>query len=348
MRTLGFYVPTVFNKGDIATHDAFARSLQQQTRDAEIKAERRLHRPKGLEDWRKLRAEVAISERRVAKLKARLAECEDVVKRIETQNRPVKRSKFSKPSISPSPRSFPDLTKFFVRARVVLIREAINVFGLRRRSTGEWEIAGNVLPPSDEFRQYPSSVINAALVHTVHLLSLLTSYLSIALPYIPTTSKPHLGRPVMKPNLPFVATTKYRDRNVLWMSSTAHKIDSSKALAKHHNFLTAFALLAHSVAYLAWSQGVEGIGVSPGIVDSDDDETPASSAILIPATNILQLIHELADSPQLGLKSHEPGTVQMRHLGFGLDVSRVVRSVLRSEERYSGHLSEGWDMVDSV
>lgn len=225
-------------------------------------------------------------------------------------------------------------------------------------------------------------MINAALVHTVHLLSLLTGYLSISLPFVPLwpppLELPHVGRPVMVPNLPLVNTKKYREKHPLWMSSTAPAIAKSRkggyvplkgsALAsvisrsyhKHRNTLTAFALLAHSVAYLAYTQGVGGIGIPNRYAEreSDDDDEyplPAPSGVLVSATNVLELIALTAESSDLGVRAHEPGTTQtMKHLGFTLDVAKVVEKVLSAESaRWGGipgaekeELSEGWDMLE--
>lgn len=227
-------------------------------------------------------------------------------------------------------------------------------------------------------------MINAALVHTVHLLSLLTQYLSIALPFVPTPPPPlelpHVGRPLVVPNLPFINTKKFRDRNVLWMSSSAPAIAKSrkgggvvamkqtqlagvltKSWRKHRATLTSFALLAHSVAYLAFTQGVSGIGIpnaTDGRGDSDDDDYPypTASEVLVSATSILELLALTAESDELGVRAHEPGTSNtISHLGFGLDVSKVVANVLEAEDARWGvrqgtegyeELSEGWDLLE--
>lgn len=205
-------------------------------------------------------------------------------------------------------------------------------------------------------------------MNTIHLLSLLTSYLSIALPFEPIwPSGVHIGRPVLAPNVPLLATKKFRQKkHVLWMSSTAPALARSRkggyallkgsALAavlarsgsKHRSTLTAFALLAHSISYLAYTQGVGGIGIADA---SEDDMT---EGVLVSATDVLELIALTAESSDLGVRAHEPGTTQtMRHLGFGLDVNKVVESVLEAERaRWGGvpdgaeELSEGWDMLE--
>jgi hypothetical protein len=159
---------------------------------------------------------------------------------------------------------------------------------------------------------------------------MLTRYHSVTLPFLPTFPRlPHVGRPVIRANTPFLNTTKYRDKHVLWMSSTAGR-DDHKALAKFRQFLSAFALLAHSVAYLAWSQGVEGIGI--------EEETGAR--VRVPATSVLRLLAELARSDRLGSRSHEPGTNLLNHLGYSLDVGKVLEAVIGPED------DQGWDIVE--
>lgn len=209
---------------------------------------------------------------------------------------------------------------------------------------------------------------------------------------------PHVGRPLIKANLPFVSTTKWREKHVLWMSSTAslsNKIKPqstlpisnlsaqpsicsiiAKSTSKHKQLLVSFALLSFSIAYLAWSQDVPGIGIRGDVNDNDDvgvlfDEeskipqgqsvsakSSATETPLISPASILRLIHAIAQSPTLGHRSHDPGGARtLKHLGFGLDVSKLVSTILRAEELQwdvktdaeegDDILSEGWDLLDS-
>ncbi|OXB33524.1 hypothetical protein J007_06808 [Cryptococcus neoformans] len=294
------------------------------------------------------------------------------------------------------------ITSRIIHARRVLVREAVNVFGVRQRSSGDWEIAGIPLPDPETFRVYPSSSINAALSHVIHLVSLITTYLSISLPFVPMPPPPfyhpHVGRPLMKANLPFVSTTKWREKHVLWMSSTASvssKIKPqstpaisnlssqpsicsiiAKSTSKHKQFLVSFALLSFSMAYLAWSQDVPGIGIRGDVNDDDDAgvlfdeeskvaqghsvsvESSVTENALISPASVLRLIHAITQSPTLGHRSHDPGGARtLKHLGFGLDVSKLVSTILRAEELQwdlkgdteagDDILSEGWDLLDS-
>lgn len=274
-----------------------------------------------------------------------------------------------------------DIGKRIIHARRVLVREAVDVFGVQRRKN--WEIAGLQLPPSPElFRLEPSSHVNAIMLHITHLLKLMTRYLSISIPFQPTfEDREHVGRPNMLPSLPFLSTTKWRDKHLLWMSSKAYiskkhvgnKQEKAqivlKSYKKHKNFLESFALLCHSVAYLAFTQGVLGIGIGAQSFrpapsarkSSDENDTPRylpnSDGLLVSATSVLELIALTAESPTLGCKSHAPSTSDtLRHMGFSLDVSEVVASVLTCEHARWGaskpgvegkeHLSEGWEVMD--
>jgi hypothetical protein len=196
---------------------------------------------------------------------------------------------------------------------------------------------------------YRSVRINAAICHTAHLLSLITRYLAIALPFYPYQPTMHIGRPVMRANSPLVGTTRFHDEPMLWMSSIARAdtSDKPKSQIKQRRFLTAFGLLAHSVGYLAHSQGVIGLGI-PNPSQSQD--------VRLAVWSILELISAVATSARLGEFSHEPGgATTAPHLLYGLDVAKVVGSILRAEEkRWGAHkldasdLSEGWDLMDSA
>ncbi|WVR04099.1 hypothetical protein IAU60_001098 [Kwoniella sp. DSM 27419] len=407
----------------IALHDENLRAIQSEI-DAVIQRSRHLLEGagpssptaesssscsgRGVLAWRELRADVAARERRCAALRQKAFA--SVRQRSQELRSEItrRRATLNTARSAPSPAfKFSNAIKrckvqqqvtasHIVHARRVLVREAVAVFGVRKRTSGDWEIAGLILPSPDAFRLYPSANINAGLTHTVHLLSLITSYLAISLPFVPTPPPPlekaHIGRPIMRANLPFVGTTKWRDKHVLWMSSTASvsskmksrmSLSSSRILTrpnvsaiivkstyKHRQFLTSFALLAFSIAYLAWSQNVPGIGIrdQDDYHDDSDDEAPrrpgphkkgnsSPSSVLISATSVLELISALAASPSVGRRTHEPGTDHvLKHLGFGLDVAKVVQTVLSSEENRWGtkpdegsgeDLSEGWDLLDA-
>ncbi|CAK9786681.1 hypothetical protein CC85DRAFT_286829 [Cutaneotrichosporon oleaginosum] len=378
------YCPPCLQEG-VNGHTAMKHEIAGQVATARATAERLLEGgdAPGATAWRELRAAVAAGEARVAALRAKIARVADEAARIRASTASAATVRLRRQTLEDAMRAVPsdeevaartaavrqqqrEVGKRIIQARKVLVREAVDVFGVQR--TRDWEIAGLELPPPDLFRVHPSATINAALVHTVHLVSLLMSYLSLALPFEPAwPSGTHIGRPVMGPNVPLLATKKFRDRkHVLWMSSTAPALARSRkggfsvlrgsALAavlarsasKHRSTLTAFALLAHSVAYLAYTQGVGGIGIA------DASEEDVAEGVLVSATNVLELIALTAESSDLGVRAHEPGTTQtMRHIGFGLDVNKVVESVLAAERaRWGGsdegqeELSEGWDMLD--
>ena len=185
-------------------------------------------------------------------------------------------------------------------------------------------------------------MINAAIGHILNLVALLVRYLSIALPFVPEFPKRmFVGRPIIKENSPFLNTTKYRDAYALWMSSTANK-DDAKSRGKYRSFLQAFALLSQSISYLAWTQGVQGVGLDD--VDGADRK-PKDVKIL--ATSLLRLLRAMADSSGLGMRAHEPGFGALAHLGFSLDVVQVVSSTLDTEVTEDVDHSEDWDIVES-
>lgn len=105
-------------------------------------------------------------------------------------------------------------------------------------------------------------------------------------------------------------------------------MSSKTTPSKLIQFLTSYALLCHSVAYLAWTQGVEGIGIQDVEVKT-------------PATSLLALLFATARSSRLGIRSHESSS--LNHLGFGLDVSNVVSAVLDADGSWE---ESEWDMVE--
>jgi hypothetical protein len=152
----------------------------------------------------------------------------------------------------------------------------------------------------------------------------------------------------MRANAPFVGTTRFHDDPMLWMSSIARAdtSDKPKSQIKQRRFLTAVGLLAHSIGYLAHTQGVIGVGIP----------TSQNQDVRLAIWSILELVDAVAKSPALGEFSHEPGGFKTSsHLLYGLDVAKVVGSILRAEERRWGahkldasDLSEGWDLMDSA
>lgn len=252
--------------------------------------------------WRILRAEIALQESRVANLKQRLAV------RISYSTKQVPRSTTKVSALSATSKRIAQIqTQQLIvnhrtaAARQVLVREASAVMGLEKS-----KIAGLPLISAGEMKRkfiinlaetkvQNAIRINASLLHTCHILDLFTRYLFIALPFEPSGGR-------IKSNLPFVASTKFRDKNTLTLTR------------KHQRaFYTSYALLLHSVAYLAWTQGIEEGDL---------------------ATNLYSIAHGRA----VGRKSH----LGMRSLGFSLDVHDVVEQVLEE----SGFEEEGWALVN--
>lgn len=168
-----------------ASHDTISRTLTDQLCSAKEKARRRSEAPTGVTAWRRLRAEVAATESRIDALQRRIEACrsETMAARRFIQSRhrqPCRNMPPEAPYPSPT-----DLTKFIVPARGVLVREAVSTFGLRARSTGEWEIAGLVLPDIRDLQGSISlSVTNAWVKLTRQALRLLSSMPPCFTPFI--------------------------------------------------------------------------------------------------------------------------------------------------------------------
>ncbi|KAL0242204.1 hypothetical protein I308_105833 [Cryptococcus tetragattii IND107] len=301
---------------------------------------------RGLNAWRELRSDVASCEARCHQIKMDIVQRQATVsacrKRIAENNLRDRRESLSMLKSKPSPAlslrasikqvhsQQQVITSRIIHARRVLVREAVNVFGVRQRSSGDWEIAGIPLPDPENFRASLSSKIKPQSTLPISNLSAQPSICSII----------------------------------------------AKSTSKHKQFLVSFALLSFSVAYLAWSQDVPGIGIRGDVNDNDDvgvlfDEeskipqgqsVSAKSSVtetaLISPASILRLIHAITQSPTLGHRSHDPGGAgTLKHLGFGLDVSKLVSTILRAEELQwdvkgdaeagDDILSEGWDLLDS-
>ncbi|KAI5454772.1 hypothetical protein NCC49_003656 [Naganishia albida] len=89
-------------------------------------------------------------------------------------------------SIASTVRARESLAGRITHARRVLVRAALDVFGVRPSPSGgqeEWEVAGIRMPPPGRFTEYPSTHLNASFDHLVHLLGLITRYLDVQLPF---------------------------------------------------------------------------------------------------------------------------------------------------------------------
>jgi len=86
------------------------------------------------------------------------------------------------------------LSDRITRARVGLIQELVEVFdivqvggrpavGGMKGAKGEWSIGGLILPVPGDVRRYPPQYINAAVMHTIHFINLLSFYLGVKLPF---------------------------------------------------------------------------------------------------------------------------------------------------------------------
>lgn len=178
---------TDVTNGSVNGHTAIKHDLAGQVAQARTHAERLLTGPidgpagelAGAEAWREMRANVATAEARVAVLRERIAKASEEAERSELtdpgcQLTAVRASTLSSSAIrqrreklDAAVQAVPSVAdmnarivavrqqqrevgKRIIQARKVLVREAVDVFGVQR--TKGWEIAGLELPPPDHFR----------------------------------------------------------------------------------------------------------------------------------------------------------------------------------------------------
>lgn len=169
-------------------HTAISHDLAGQVATARRHAERLLAGPiesqkgplAGAEEWRELRANVSAAEARVAGLRARIAKAtEDAERgqfvvllansRLARASTPATSSiRARRETLEAAIKSVPSVAdmnarilavrqqqrevgKRIIQARKVLVREAVDVFGVQRNKG--WEIAGLELPAPDLFRR---------------------------------------------------------------------------------------------------------------------------------------------------------------------------------------------------
>ena len=163
----------------VATHQTASKSQLNETSRVVSKAAGLLEASgsrRGITAWRKLRAEVSLSERRCDALRARLAEVEaevatgearsmtelilsaavlpDKTARLETLTEAKQRDETHEmeEQILDVRTKTVTVERRLIHARSVLVREAIGVFDLKQKS-GLWRIAGKPLPSPEDFRR---------------------------------------------------------------------------------------------------------------------------------------------------------------------------------------------------
>lgn len=179
-----------------------------------------------------------------------------------------------------------ELADRLARERHRLVRgtlAALQVRARRRKGAAtnatRWEIAGQAFPDLASWSAYASTPLNAALVHTCHLLNLVARHLDIMLPFdIGWRDRPHVGRPHLgvSSSRPFLQlgdegrSFPWDDRPDLYVSSSRQRwiqrrqaasqthVSQSTAIASSRETSLAMALsmLCYNVLYLARTQGV--------------------------------------------------------------------------------------------
>lgn len=122
--------------------------MSHQCKEAQDRAGKLL---KDVTAWRDLRAEVANRHQSVKRLKERLQEPVPPPKATFSRlSRELSTTRAVQDEIRAVRQRQREVSRGLVRARKVLVAEAVKIFGIRQRKV--WEIAGIPLPPSEEFR----------------------------------------------------------------------------------------------------------------------------------------------------------------------------------------------------
>ncbi|KAE9397522.1 hypothetical protein BT96DRAFT_71421 [Gymnopus androsaceus JB14] len=96
------------------------------------------------------------------------------------------------PAILSAHSSLASLSSSITQARIGLVQELIEVFGIAQDNI-RWTIFNLILPVPGDMRRYPPDHINAVLTHTIHFVNLLAFYLGVKLPFHVTWGKGKLG-----------------------------------------------------------------------------------------------------------------------------------------------------------
>lgn len=134
----------------VTTHKTYSRNVAHQAR---IVAERAAALDRELKPWRDLRCAVEKQSKGCSELRARISSLQVEI----DQSRTKARHHVTLPDIDPFPelqhiqRRQLEVEQRLKQARMVLTKEIVSVFGVGRRTTGDWEIAKVVLPLPETF-----------------------------------------------------------------------------------------------------------------------------------------------------------------------------------------------------
>ncbi|KZW01615.1 hypothetical protein EXIGLDRAFT_638135 [Exidia glandulosa HHB12029] len=233
------------------------------------------------------------------------------------------------------------------QTRALLAHHLLGVFQIAA-VRGEWTVGGLVLPVPGDMRRFPAEHINAALLHTLHFLRVLTYYLGVKLPFEVThnAQQPWI-RAGQGPEYGGWAKWVHKQPLFIRPSSSASPSSSSSSIAQHggtrsmapqESFTTGLTMLMYNVAYLAHTQGLE-IGLAQ-------------------AGEVLRNLWAICKSPNVGQRSHEtrptlpPPTPAQFTLDFGqlLQVTSAAPPPARKARRSSRvpvDDDDGWDFVEN-
>jgi Vacuolar sorting 38 and autophagy-related subunit 14 len=234
-------------------------------------------------------------------------------------------------------------------ARRSRCKEAADLLGLRRLSNKDdtFLLAGIILVDLNLIRStssfnytnqldYPPMYVLLQLLHTTHLLTLLTDYLSLKLPYeiIPPsrgTSYPSIRKSTIK-SLPLHLFTETSPQKA-WAGKKL------KDLPNLENLVEAISLLAWDISWVLWTQQLW-----PPIPTTNE---------ALETCHIARNLYHLVNSPKIGRNSHSStmafipslersGTLPPFNVGVK-DVQDVISLALEQNGEGDGG---GWDMVE--
>lgn len=230
------------------------------------------------------------------------------------------------------------------QTRALLAHHLLGVFQIAH-VRGEWTVGGLALPVPGDMRRFPAEHINAALLHTLHFVRVLTYYLGVKLPF-------ELAHDAQQPWIragpggEHGGWAKWTHRQPLFLrpsgsaspSSSSSSSPGARALPQE-SFTTGLTMLMYNVAYLAHTQGLE-IGLAQ-------------------AGEVLRNLWAICKSPDVGRRSHEtrPGLPPPTPPDFKLDFAQLLQVTSATpppprRARRSGRIpaddegDDGWDFVE--
>ncbi|EJD50989.1 hypothetical protein AURDEDRAFT_112053 [Auricularia subglabra TFB-10046 SS5] len=304
---------------------------------------------------------------RISHLRASIAARRQALSAARAQQAATPSSSSTPSPLAAQQAKAPKLAQELAQTRTLLAHHLLSVFQIQQVRGGEWSIGGLVLPVPGDMRRFPAEHINAALLHTLHFLRVLTFYLGIKLPFIVTfeaaaASSSASASPIAVPagaGLPWIRAgqgpenggwARWVHKQPLFIkpstSSTSSSTSSSTLGTRQpaESFTTGLTMLMYNVAYLAHTQGLE-VGLAQ-------------------AGEVVGNLRALCFSPDFGRRSHEtrPLLPPPTPPGFALDFAQLLQVTSaappprrphkdkdKDRRRASRHADDddGWDFVEA-